>query len=294
MLVHHPKLKMLQVAYFDALPDWPEAVERIVEEARAEARRRGLARIVAGLNGHLAYGVGFLADAFDTPCPFDSLYTPDYYLNYWALHAEAVRTLSAYRFRLSEVCLPEAAVRRGVLAVRLPDDEPGAIQGGSDPPRRTVEPFPSGTCTCTSIGYPSAIYELLRPLRPLLKPCHLMFACCDGREVGFLFWHPDFNEVIPGGRRNSTFTSGIRCLLGRSRIRTAKLNAVGIDHRFQGSSAAGGLVRSGSSSRPVPAATDSVETNFAWDNNRRSRLINTHFPHREARHFRVFELQAAD
>ena len=281
---------MLQVAYFDALPDRPEAVERIVEEARAEARRRGLARIVAGLNGHLAYGVGFLADAFDTPCPFDSLYTPDHYLQYWARYADAVQTLSAYRFRLSEVCLPEAAVRRASSRFDFRMMNLCAIQGGSDPPRRTVEPIPSGHVPVLRSD-PSAMYELLRPLRPLLKPCHLVFACCDGREVGFLFWHPDFNEVIPGGRRNSTLTSGIRCLLGRSRIRTAKLNAVGIDHRFQGSSAAAGLLREFVAS--CAGRYDSVETNFVWDNNRRSRLINTHFPHREARHYRVFELQTS-
>lgn len=290
MLVHHPRLKMLQVAFFDALPDRPEAVERLVEEARAEARRRGLARIVAGLNGHLAYGVGFLADAFDTPCPFDSLYTPDYYLNYWARHAEAVRTLSAYRFRLSEVCLPEAAVRRASSRFDFRMMNLARFREEATLLGELSNRFLRDTYLYFDRP-PSAMYELLRPLRPLLKPYHLLFACRDGQEVGFLFWHPDFNEVIPGGRRNSTLTSGIRCLLGRSRIRTAKLNAVGIDHRFRGSSAAAGLLREFVAF--CAGRYDSVETNFVWDSNRSSRLINTHFPHREARHYRVFELQAS-
>ncbi|MEJ2483992.1 MAG: hypothetical protein P8049_13000 [Gemmatimonadota bacterium] len=112
VLVHHPRFPMLQVAFFDALPDRSAAVELLIEEARAEARRRGLRRIVAGLNGHVWYGVGYLADGFDLPCPFDSMYTPDYYLAYWSRHAEAVHTLSTYHFDFSEARPSDTVLRR--------------------------------------------------------------------------------------------------------------------------------------------------------------------------------------
>lgn len=290
MLVHHPKLPMLQVAFFEALPRQVEAVERLIQEARAEARRRGLVRIVAGLNGHLAYGVGFLADAFDMPCSFDSIYTPDYYLSYWSAHADDVRTLTTYRFCVAEAIVPEPVLRRASAAFRYRQMDLGRFEQ-----EMILFGELSNRCLMQTYLYferePRAMYQLLRPMRPLLDSRHLIFACHDGREVGFLFWHPDFNEIVPGGRRNSALATGFRCLLGRNRIRTAKLNAVGVEPRYQGSSVVAGLL--GELVQSCAGRYESVETNFVWDSNRKSRLLNTRFPHREARHYKTFELDAS-
>jgi hypothetical protein len=289
MLVHHPRLPMLQVAFFEALPERAEAVERLVDEARAEARRRGLRKIVAGLNGHLAYGVGFLADAFDVPCPFDSLYTPDYYLPYWSTHADAVHTLSTYRFVVAEAPLPDAVLRRASERFHYRRMDTSRFREEMILLGELSNRFLDETYLYFERD-PYAMYQLLRPIRPLLRSEHLVFACRDGREIGFLFWHPDFNEVMPGGTRNSALATGIRCLMGRRRIRTAKLNAVGIDRRYRGSPVAAGLLHE--LVRSCAGQYDTVETNFVWDSNRRSTLLNTHFPHREARHYKTFELGA--
>jgi GNAT superfamily N-acetyltransferase len=289
VLVHHPRLAMLQVAFFEALPGRGEAVGRLIDEARAEARRRGLRRIVAGLNGHLAYGVGFLADAFDVPCPFDSLYTPEYYLPYWSTHADAVRTLSAYSFVVAEATLPDPVLRRASARFHYRRMDTTRFREEMTLLGELSNRFLDETYLYFE-REPYAMYQLLRPIRPLLRSEHLVFACHEGQEIGFLFWHPDFNEVIPGGRRNSALATGIRCLLGKKRIRTAKLNAVGIDRRYRGSSVAAGLLRE--LVRSCAGRYDTVETNFVWDSNRRSTLLNTHFPHREARHYKTFELDA--
>ena len=287
VLVHHPGLPMLQVAFFDALPDRWQAMGLLVGEARAEARRRGLGRIVAGLNGHLAYGVGYLADAFDEPCPFDSAYTPEYYLDYWARHARDERTLSSYRFDLSRARPPDPALRRAYGRIRFRTMDTARFREEAVLLGELSNRYLADTYLYFERN-PEDMYRLLRPIRPLLETDNLVFACRHGKEIGFLFWHPDFNEVIPGGRRNSALAMGVRCLLGRNRIRTAKLNAVGVDPRYQGSSAVVGLL--GELVRSCAGRYESVETNFVWDSNRRSSLLNRHFPHTEARHYRTFEL----
>jgi hypothetical protein len=290
ILVHHPRLPLLQVAFFEALPARESAVRRLVEEARVEARRRGLPRIVAGLNGHVAYGVGFLADAYDLPCSFDSLYSPPYYLPYWSAYADTVRTLTTYRFTIGEAILPEPVLRRAAARFRYRRMDKSRFEQEA-----VLLGELANRCLAQTHLYfprdPFAMYQLLRSIRPLLRSEHLVFACRDGREVGFLFWHPDFNEVVPGGRRNSDLMTGLRCLLGGDRIRNAKLNAVGVEPRYQGSAAVIGLL--GEMVRSCAARYDSVETNFVWDSNRKSTLLNAHFPHREARHYKTFELAAS-
>ena len=288
VLVHHPGLPMLQVAFFDALPDRRAAVDLLIEEARAEARRRGLRRIVAGLNGHVWYGVGYLADAFDLPCPFDSMYTPEYYLAYWSQHAEAVHTLSTYRFDFSEARPPDPVLRRAYSRFQFRRMDMANFKQESILFGELSNRFFADTYLYFERD-PHDMYRLLKPIRPLLESENLIFACRDGKEIGFLFWHPDFNEVIPGGRRNSTLSTGVRCLLGKNRIRNAKLNATGVDPRYHGSSVVAGLL--GELCSSCAGRYEGVESNFVWDSNRRSRYLHQHFPHEEVRHYKTFELE---
>jgi hypothetical protein len=240
------------------------------------------------LNGHVAYGVGYLADAFNVPCPFDSIYTPDYYVAYWSPHAEAVHTLSTYRFDLSRARPPDAVLRRAHSRIQFRKMDTANFREEAILLGELANRYLADTYLYFERD-PSDMYRLLKPIRPLLEAENLVFACREGREIGFLFWHPDFNEVIPGGRRNSALATGVRCLLGKNRIRSAKLNAVGVDRRYHGSSAVIGLL--GELVRSCAGRYESVETNFVWDSNHKSRLLNKHFPHEEARHYKTFELE---
>jgi len=287
VLVHHPGLPMLQVAFFDALPDRSAAVELLIEEARAEARRRGLPRIVAGLNGHVWYGVGYLADGFDLPCPFDSIHTPEYYLAYWSEHAAEVHTLSTYRFDLSVARPTDPLLRRAYSRIQLRTMDMAKFKQEAILLGELSNRFFAGTYLYFERD-PYDMYRLMKPIRPLLEAENLVFACRNGKEIGFLFWHPDFNEVIPGGRRNSALATGVRCLLGKGRIRNAKLNAAGVDPRYQGSSVVAGLL--GKLVSSCAGRYESLETNFVWDSNRKSRYLHQHFPHEEVRHYKTFEL----
>lgn len=287
VLVHHPGLPMLQVAFFDALPDRAVAVDLLIEEARAEARRRGLQRIVAGLNGHVWYGVGYLADGFDLPCPFDSVHTPEYYLAYWFEHASEVHTLSTYRFDLSVARPTDPLLRRAYSRIQFRTMDMARFKQEAILLGELSNRFFAGTYLYFERD-PYDMYRLMKPIRPLLEAENLVFACRHGKEIGFLFWHPDFNELIPGGRRNSALATGVRCLLGRGRIRHAKLNAAGIDPRYQGSSVAAGLL--GKLVSSAAGRFESIETNFVWDANRKSRYLHQHFPHEEVRHYKTFEL----
>lgn len=288
VLVHHPGLPMLQIAFFDALPDRRAAVDLLIEEARAEARRRRLRRIVAGLNGHVWYGVGYLADAFDLPCPFDSLHTPEYYLGYWSEQAAETHTLSTYRFDFSLARPSDSVLRRAYSRIQFRTMDMANFKQEAILLGELSNRFFAGTYLYFERD-PTDMYRLLRPIRPLLESENLVFACRKGKEIGFLFWHPDFNELIPGGRRNSMLATGLRCLVGKRRIRHAKLNAAGIDPRYRGSSVMAGLL--GALVNSCTGRYESVETNFVWDANRKSRYLHEHFPHEVVRHYKTFELE---
>jgi len=236
----YPLLPMMQVAFFDALPDRSAAVERLVDEARAEARRRASG---ASWRGSRASRVRRRLSRRRLRCPL---------LVRQHLHTRVLPRL-----------LVEACGRRPHL-VDLPI------------PSRRGKPAPAGRPACRrQVPFPQDDMRRFREETILLgelsnrclRDTYLYFdrdpyasvpvAATDPspareqapglrlsrwKEVGFLFWHPDFNQLIPGGRRNSFLLSGIGASWERTASRNAKLNAVGIDPRYHGSSIAAGLV----------------------------------------------------
>jgi len=270
MLVTHPDCPYQQVAFLDFLPDSADAVARLLAEARDEARRNGLSRLAIGLDGHVSYGVGFLANRFDQPISFDSLYSPPWVVPTLDSLGLERRTLSTYRIPLSKVSWSPAQVRAGSRIQVRPMDK-----------RRFRDEIAlfgrlANECLADTPLYfprdPLALVELLAPIRALLRPEHLLFSLRDGRETGFLFWHPDFNEVLPGGRRTPLAEIALRSLLLGGRIRHAKLNALGILPRERGSGAAPALLQD--FTRHAGGRFESAETNFVWDDNHASTLLN--------------------
>ena len=122
-------------------------------------------------------------------------------------------------------------------------------------------------------------YQLMRDLRPFLKDENLLFAEDEkGNTVGFLFWHPDFNQMLNGGKHYSTLGIAAAYLLRSKKIENAKLNAMGTLSPRVTSELLNEL------SRVMGDRYKTLETNFVWDNNLPSTHVNRRFfgePHRK-------------
>jgi hypothetical protein len=286
MLIWHPRLAVLQVSFFEALAGEDSAVRLLLDEARREARAAGLRRLVIGLNGHVSYGVGFLCNGYDEPISFDSLYSPAYYLDYFSAMGFRQTFLSAYRVNLANVRFPPPLSRRidasfsfRTLDMRCFRDE--------------ILLFGELCNECLRDTYlyvdrdPSSLYQTLLPLRPLLRSENLIFVMKEGREVGFMFWHPDYNQIIPGGVRNSALKVALRYVFMRGRITRFKLNTVGLLPPYRHTAALAGLARE--THRYARRRFVEGETNFVWDNNIASTQINRHLTDGVVRRYSVFE-----
>jgi len=135
---------------------------------------------------------------------------------------------------------------------------------------------------------PVCLYELIREMKYFLKRENLIFVMKEGKEVGFVFWHPDYNEIIPGGKRNSMLGIGLRYLINRNRIKKIKLNAIGVLEEYRNTGAVVGLLYE--VYKHVFDRYNGGETNFVWDSNIPSRKLNQHICDREVRHYCVYEM----
>jgi hypothetical protein len=75
---------------------------------------------------------------------------------------------------------------------------------------------------------------MAKDLKPLLLPQFAFMAEVDGEPAGFMLIVPDFNPVLKKIGNGRLFpTGGIRLLLGKSKLRTGRVMALGIKKQFR-------------------------------------------------------------
>ncbi|WPD21288.1 MAG: hypothetical protein SD837_13905 [Candidatus Electrothrix scaldis] len=231
----------VQLSFFEALPNAQEAVVQLVENARRIAREWGASSLLVSMNGHVNYGLGFLADSFEEPCCFGSSYTPPYYLTYFRELGFTEQQLVSYRYPMSsftgrqeERILERTKTRfsfRKADFSRL-QDEIGVYT------RLNNECFANHPLYF--YRYEDEDYELFKPFRWFLKEENLLIAEHGGTPVGFLLWYPDFNELIEPGQELGLLAL-LRYKVFRQRIKRFKIVEIGVVPKFQGSSVILGL-----------------------------------------------------
>lgn len=288
ILIYHHLLPMLQIGFFDAKQGQDEAVDLLINEAKGVAKSLNLEKIIVGLNGHVSYGVGILMDKFDSHIPFDSLYNKEYYVSYFDKRGFFKRTLTTFKYKTKQIEFPPRLIKKldEQFSYRYLDikDYKNEMTLFGDLCNETLKETPYYFSR-----KPICMYELVKDLKPFLKPENLIFALKDGKEIGFIFWHPDYNEILPGGKKNSMLSIGLRFLFRRKYIKKMIINAIGITKPYQRSFIAYGLLN-----EVYKVCKDDFEegvTNFVFDDNPDSILFNKNNTEEEDRHYCVYEIK---
>jgi hypothetical protein len=282
LLIHDPALSAVQVGFFEALPDQQAAVDLLLDEARAEAQRLGVERVVVGMDGHLSVGVGILVEGF-ARTTFGSNWNKPYYASYFGglersdltVHGGSVAESVGRVRRLARRSPGEVTVREVDLSRW--DSELETFRGLCD---ATL-----GITDLYAPTNPGHFAELMGDLKAFLRPENLLFAMAGGREVGFVFWHPDFNEVMPTGGALSISRIAWCYFTRRNRIRTVVVNAIGTLLDAPAGTTAALLTQLAAH---VDGTFDTYETCFVWDGNAASRGITRYVNATPVRRYAVW------
>jgi hypothetical protein len=205
----------VQVAFFEALPGLHDVADCLVAASREYWPTAS--KLVVGLNGHLQYGGGFLLDHFDEPPVFGLAYTPAYYADYFS--ALALRSMVSFRFPLHKLYAWEQnQTALGIDGITVRSARMHELLREVERYTQLANDGFDGS-PYWSHRLAQENYELFQPFRFLLKSENLLFAELDGVPIGFLLWHPDFNELVGNGHNlNAMSVLRYRCTHG---IKTA-------------------------------------------------------------------------
>lgn len=265
--IHNPKLPYLQIGLFEAKAGADEAVKLLIDKAKEIAIERNLEKIIVGLNGHLSYGVGILEENFDGKISFDSIYNKPYYKAFFEPYICGRETLCTYRAPIDAV-LKKIEPLRARTAATVREANLKKFAAETEVLRRLC----NRTLIKTSFYTPADsghFTELMGGLKVFLHGGNLLFALNNGEESGFLFWHPDYNSMLCGGRDYNLLHIYIKAKKAFKKSGTFKINAIGSagDNPFITAALIAKVMEKAAPNYKF------VETTFVWDNNLSSKSL---------------------
>lgn len=253
----------LFMGYFDSIANNQDGVDALINEAKRICSELEVKSLIIGVNGHLSLGTGILQDNFDKLCSFDSLYNRDYYKHYFS-HSDFVKhPLHTYKGALTKSI---EFKNQSDYSTRFFDFKHFD---------RDINIFENITNECLGatefyekpqLGF---YRELFSSFKILLKNNNIIFGLKNGKEIGYAFWHPDFNEPLKKHKKHS----GLNVFLKNKYYhhKSAKINAIAVLPEHQKTPISIKLHQELCS---VLEKYQEIETTFVWDSNLSSVNIN--------------------
>lgn len=276
----------LSMAFFEAL-DNPAAATILLEHAKKTASTRGIGKVVVGINGHMNYGMGLLCDSFDQPASFWSAFNPPYYYNNYKNHADKEHDLTSFLFDLAAMDFAKFQALFDRINKRFTFRKANLNQL-----TREIELYTQLINGCFG-DHPfywertlAENYEMVQALLPFLQGENLIIAEDAGQAVGYVLWHPDFNELIPPGK-SIGLTTLLKYRIGWPKISRFKIAEIGVLPKYKGSGLIFGLLHScfNATKNRFPQC----ESGWVMNENFLSRSLSRHFGGREYKHYKVLE-----
>jgi len=223
----------LFLSFFEALENKGEAVDLIIKKTKEIAQKEGKHKIVIGINGHISYSVGILENNYDIAQTFDSSYNPPYYIEYFEKYCSDKKEAVSYGYDLNKIKFDDDVLKRihSEISFRFLDKKNF---------KKDILMF-GDLCDQSMKGTPyyyqktkEEMYDSLKSMRHIFNEENIIFAIKDGKEIGFILHHPDYNQAIMG-QHLTPLKLFLGSKFGSKKIDTMIINIIGIlpDYRIK-------------------------------------------------------------
>lgn len=287
--VAHKMPGILQVSFFEAVPECDKAVNDFFDEIRGLAESKRIKRIVVGLEGHVNNGLGVLAEGFDKPASFGSRYNPPYYVDYLEPKATTVKTMVSFEYDLTR-----QGMEREKGAIEYAKKKYAFRSGDFSDLHKEMALYTDLNNRCFEnhdLYYHRAAdedYELFKSFGPFLREENFIVALKEDKPIGFLLWYPDFHELMRPGQTIG-LTTLLKYRLPGHRISRYKIAEIGVLPKYQGSAVAVGLIHT-AMTHALKRGHTRAESGWIFADNEASRRISSRWADTTYKRYKVFEI----
>lgn len=223
----------VQLCFFESEPGAEETVKCLLDYAMEKGRERNAKRLVAGLYGHVNYGLGFQSSHFDCKNSFSAGCNPEYYLEYFRRLGFEEIGLNSYVIEK----IDERLDRYSALIRKLERNYEFKYFDKKDYDYwLKLYTDLNNECFVDHRYYYQRQYiddkEMLDELFLFMKEDSLIFAFQDGEPAGFIMWYPDYNELAKAGEAFGA-KHFVKNVFKNKQIQTAKIMEFGIREEYK-------------------------------------------------------------
>ena len=278
----------LQITYFEALPQQDKAVEQIIDYGRTLAKKYGIEKILIGLNFHVNYGLGLLADQYEQVQGFGTAYNPPYYINYFQGFGGEEFNLVSYVAKMEgfDFAVEDRLAHRinGKYQVRKASFKEIKREANiyTDLNNRAFENH--------EFYYKRKAeedLELFHEFKLLLREENLLFLEHNEKPIGFMLWYPDYHELMGPGESLGIKTL-IKSKLFAHKIKKFKIVELGVLPEYQKNGAVLALFHK--CRELVGDRYQYCESGWILEQNLASRGLGYRWGDKEYKHFKVFRI----
>ena len=240
MFISTEDSKELKLSFLEFLPNSKKYLKAVIEYGKKLMKKLNLSKIVVGINGQVSYGLGILVYGNNNEFEFNANYNPEYYTKEldevivtkkraFSYKYSAEKTLNSFNNELLNHVYDNFYFR---YLDKKNFKKEMLLFGELCHKALSKTPYYSEKT-------PYEMYELMKQMKFLIKKEDLIFAMKDGKEVGFIFTHPDFAEFFDKPKINY-IKLGLRLL--KKRPKMVIYNVIGVLEEYQREGVAVGLI----------------------------------------------------
>lgn len=193
----------IKLSFVEFLPNSEKSLRGLVDLAQELMMRYDKNKTVVGVNGQISYGLGILTKDYNQKFEFNSNYNKDYYTEEMDKIFPIIKRAFSYRYDVNNSL---KLFHPSLLEKNYADYEFRLFNTKSFEQDMLI----FGKLCHESLQHtpyysektPEEMYELMNKVQFLFKNEDIIFAVKDGKEVGFIYTHPNYAELFNSGRIN--------------------------------------------------------------------------------------------
>jgi len=256
------------VCFFEALPNYQQAVNLIIDYARNLGKNNNCKNIIVGLNTHINAGAGILIQGFNNNS-YGNNYNPTYYVDYLKSFKAIIHTMTSYQGEVE--AFPFENIEHLVEKVYKHFTFRELLKSNFRQDMALYTRLANKAFADHKFYYQrkeEEDYELYEPMLTTLSSENILFAEKNGELVGYLMWFPNYHEKL---------------------TRSIKISEIGVLPGYRKSGVMLGLFNE--CYKRTNGKFDCMESGWIFDDNFLSKSITNKWMKKVHKKFNVYELK---
>lgn len=193
----------IKLSFVEFLPKAKKYLRKLIDISNRLMNKYEKSKTVVGINGQISYGLGILTGEYNQKFEFNSNYNKDYYTAEMDKVFPVIKRAYSYNYDVNNSIkfFDNTLLDKNYKEYQFRFfnkkrfKEEMLIFGELCHESLKQTPYYSEKYACE-------MYELMKQTKLFFKDEDIVFAMKNGKEVGFIYTHPDYAELFNKGRLN--------------------------------------------------------------------------------------------